>query len=113
MMAPEIANDRKLSRFVGKCARSPFEIELLAFWGRHPKARFSKDAIGYALDRKGLDIDRALRHMVEVGLVDTYEDNGVLLYSLCTKEETCQLAMQLASVGGTTGGSFSSRIEAE
>ena len=44
MMAPEIANDRKLSHFVGKCGRSPFEIELLAFWGRHPKARFSKDA---------------------------------------------------------------------
>ncbi len=108
MMAPEIANDRKLSRFVGKCGRSPFAVELLAFWGRHPKARFSKDAIGYALDRKRLDIDRALRHMVEVGLVDTYEDNGVPLYSLSAKEETCQLAVQLASVGETTGGLSSS-----
>ncbi len=86
-MAPEIANDHKLSPFVGKYGCSPFEIELLAFWGRHPKARFSKDAIGYALDRKSLDIDRALRHMVAVGLVDTYEDKSVPLYSLSAKGE--------------------------
>jgi hypothetical protein len=104
MIATEIANDRKLSRFVGKYGCSPFALELLALWGRHPKGRFSKDAIGYALDRKSLDIDGALRHMVAVGLVDTYEDNGVPLYSLSAKEEACQLAVQLASVGETTGG---------
>ena len=99
MEAPSISTEEQLLRFLEEYARDRLEMELLTFWGRHPNARFSRGAISCALDCKKLSVDRALKDMVGLGLVDTDNCNGVPFYSLTANEEKRRPVMELASLG--------------
>jgi len=99
MVAPSILSEEQMLRFLEEYAGDRLKMELLAFWGRHPNARFSRGAISCALDCKKLNIDRALKDMVEVGLVDIYNCNGVPFYSLTVNEERRRPVMELACLG--------------
>lgn len=99
MLAPDILSEEQLSRFLEEFAGDRLKVELLAFWGRHPNARFTVGAISCALDCRKLDTDKALKDMVEVGLVDTYTHNDVLFFSLTMNEERRPPVLELASLG--------------
>lgn len=99
METPSMLTEEQLLRLLEECARDRLKIELLAFWGRHPNARFSRGAISCALDCKKLSVDRALKDMVETGLVDTHSCNGVPVYSLTANEERRRPVIELASLG--------------
>jgi len=94
-----VLTEEQLLRFLEQYAGDRLKTELLAFWGRHPNAKFTRSAISCALDCKKLDMDRALKDMVERGLVDMHKHNGVTFYSLTANEERRRVALELAALG--------------
>jgi hypothetical protein len=58
--------------------------EILRFFKKHARTRFNKSAIFHALtlERPKAFLDKALRGLVEQGMVVEYVKNGVELYSL-------------------------------
>jgi hypothetical protein len=99
MTTGEIAIEGKLYQFIRKYADEPLKMELLAFWGRHPNAKFSKLAIYHVEDCRKVDVCRALEDMGVAGLVDAHIYNGTPLYSLTMNEEKRRLVMKLATLG--------------
>ena len=91
--------EKQLLRLLKQYASDRLKMELLAFWGRHPNAKFTRGAISCALDCKKLDMDRALKDLVERGLVDMHKHNGVTFYALTTNEERRRVALELAALG--------------
>lgn len=99
MAAPDVWSKERLFRFLEEHAGDRLKMRLLAFWGRHPQARFAIDAIYCGLGCKKLDLNRALREMAEAGLLDTYHNNGVSFYSLTASKEERRPVLELASLG--------------
>ncbi len=58
-------------------------IELLQFFSKHPHTRFSQLALVHAIDNgKLVVIEKALKRLVQDGLVNEHSDKIVALYSL-------------------------------
>lgn len=97
MRTADVFSEERLSRFLEEHAGDRLKMQLLAFWGRHPHARFAIGAIYCGLGYKKPDLNRALKEMVEAELLDTYHNNGVSFYSLTANEEKRQPILELAS----------------
>jgi hypothetical protein len=87
-----------LYHFLEEHGNNRIKRELLDFWGRHPDARFSRYVICFALDCGKLEAERALKAMVDAGLVDNHENNGVTLYSLTKNEEKRRPVLELVAL---------------
>jgi len=100
MTVSEIAIAEKLYQFIKEYADGHFCLELLRFFGGYPHARFSGLAVVHALDvnDRRLYIERALRHLIDKGVVKTYIGNNVRLYSLTEDESLHSLASDLAKL---------------
>lgn len=94
-----VGTQEELYRFLEEHGNNRVKRELLNFWGRHPDARFSRYAICFALDCGKLEAEKALRAMVDAGLVDNHKNNGLTLYSLTKNEEKRRRVLELAAVG--------------
>lgn len=88
--------EESLYRFLHEHGDNRVKRELLLFWGMHPNARFDRRTICYVLDCSKLDMERALRTMVEEGLLDKRISNGVTLYSLTPDEKKRRPILELA-----------------
>ena len=100
MSGSEIAIAEKLYQFIKEYADDHYCLELLRFFGGYPHARFSGLAVVHALDVNGrrLYIERVLRHLIDKGVVKTYIENNVCLYSLTEDESLRSLASDLANL---------------
>jgi hypothetical protein len=96
-MTITIHND--LYRFLREHGNNRVKRELLLFWGMHPRAKFNKFTICYAIDSSKLDMTRALKDMIAEGLVETHAGNIEPLYSLTTDEERRRPVLELAAIG--------------
>ena len=94
-----ISIEKDLYRFLEEHGTGWVERELLAFWGRHSDAKFSRRVICYALDCSKWEAEEALGVMVDQGLVDEHITNSVMLYSLTRDEEKRQPVLELAALG--------------
>jgi len=103
MAMSNVSMEEQLLQFLKEHRGDLLKMEVLAFWGRHPNARFEKSAIADALDCKKLDIDRALKDMVEMGVLDMYMYNDTPFYSLTLNEERRRTVLELASIDGSPG----------
>ena len=81
-----ILNEESLYRFLEEHGDNRVKMRPLIFWGCHPNAKFARNAIGYALDSSKLEVDNALRVLVQAGLVDTHMHNDMTFYSLTTND---------------------------
>ena len=100
MTGSEIAIAEKLYEFIKEYTNSHYCLEILRFFGRWPRARFSELAVVNALDVNGgrLCIARVLRHLIDKGVVKTYIENNVRLYSLTEDKSIRNLASDLANL---------------
>jgi len=100
MAISEIAIAEKLSQFTREYADSHCCLELLRFFGAYPHARFNKLAVIHALDVNGrkLSMEKALKHLIDKGIVKTYIENSVRLYSLTEDGSLRSLALDLAKL---------------
>jgi hypothetical protein len=56
--------------------------EVLEFLGRHPRTRFSELTIVHTLNSNRLYVERALAYLTAKGVIKSYLENDVPLYSL-------------------------------
>ncbi len=64
-------------------AEDPHCLEVLQFFYKHPKTRFSRLALAHSLNfGKVYVVDRALKRLVKDGLIILHADKIVALYSL-------------------------------
>ena len=96
MLMPNVADS--LYCFLEEHGNDRIKRGLLSFWGMHPNARFDISIICYAVDCHKLDAERALKAMVEDGLLDKYMHNGVTLYSLTTNQERRRPVLELTTL---------------
>ena len=94
-----VSTEESLYRFLEEYGRNREERELLAFWGMHPNARFTRYAICYGLDCNKQEANRALMALVEQGIIDTSSSNGLIFYSLTKNEEKRRPVVELAALG--------------
>jgi len=100
MTASEIAIAEKLDQFLKEYADSYYCLEILRFFGKYPRARFSGLAVVHALNVNGgrLYIEKVLRYLIDKGVVKTYIENNVRLYSLTEDESLRSLVSDLAKL---------------
>jgi hypothetical protein len=69
-----------------KYADDPHCLELLQFFNKHPRTRFSRLVLVHAINNGKLAVvDRALKRLVKDGLVILHSDKIVALYSIAGK----------------------------
>lgn len=88
-----------LYRFLQEHGNSRLKRELLFFWGMHPRAKFNRFAICYAIGCNKLDMTKALQDMMSEGLVEIHSGKGEPLYSLTTDGERNHPILALAALG--------------
>ena len=100
MTVSDIAILEKLHQFIKEYADSYCCLELLRFFGRHPRARFSRLAVVNALNVNGRrpNIEKALKHLIDKGVLKIYIENNICLYSLTEDESLSSLASYLAKL---------------
>jgi len=65
--------------------------EALLFWALHPNTKFSRLAVLSAMECSRIEVERALKDMVEAGLVDMHSYNGLVTYSLTSNQNMRQM----------------------
>ena len=97
MITSEITLPEELTQFIREYTGDQYcLVELLRFLGRHPNTRFSRLVIIHALNSRRLYTEKALKHLVSNGVVRTYVENNVPLYSLTEEESWRNWALDLA-----------------
>ena len=84
-----------LCQLIKEYGDDPYCLELIQFFGWHPHARFSGLAILHALSVSGerLYVEKALRQLVDKGLVKTYSENNIAFYCLTDDDALRQAAL--------------------
>ena len=92
-----MAIPEKLCKLIKEYADDYDCIELLQFFGAHPLAKFNRLAVTHALNSNGsrLHTERALKHLVNKGLIRIHIGNNVPLYSLTEDEALRSLVLRL------------------
>ena len=100
MTISRITIAEELCQFVKRYVDDYYCLELLRFFGGYPHARFSELAVVHALNsnRGKLHTKRALKQLVDKGVVRISIDNNIPLYSLTEDESLCSLASDLAKL---------------
>jgi len=75
------------------------KAELLSFWSRHPSDEFTVNVVSCTLGFSKLEVNRALKHLIEVGFVETHTRDGVVLYHLTADEKRRITVLELSARG--------------
>jgi len=83
MLINGLAANKKLVHFLEKYGNTSPKMQVLLFWGRHPRAKFTLDCIADALDARRLNLKEAVEILVNEGVIEEQQDhNGVKWYSV-------------------------------
>jgi hypothetical protein len=82
-----VSNEKQLFRVVEEHVSDRVKAELLSFWGRHPSDEFTVNVVSCTLGFSKLEVNRALKHLIEVGFVETHTRDGVVFYHLTADEK--------------------------
>jgi hypothetical protein len=93
----EVANQDALNQFI----EDRYCLELVRFWGAHPRARFNRLAVIHAFNQSDYkpEFERALVQLMSRGVVKVTVENGTHLYSLTEDEPLRSQVLELASLG--------------
>jgi DNA-binding transcriptional ArsR family regulator len=100
MAVQDLVCEDRLEPLMQEHGRDQVRMELIAFWSRHPNKRFAAGAISCALDRRKRQTVKALRALVEAGLVDICMDREEPFYSLTSDSSLREPVLELASLNG-------------
>jgi hypothetical protein len=100
MVTTQATVRKYLCKMITEYKDDPYCLELIQFFGWHPDTRFSGLAITHALSVSGERryIDKALRQLVDKGIVKTYSENGIALYCLTDNSKLRQNALEVAGL---------------
>lgn len=97
-MTAEMTIPGKLFRFVKEHTNNYYSLHIILLFANHPFTRFNELAIIHAIHRDGsrLHIQKALRELVDKGILTTRIDSNVHLYSL--PENMRSVVLELAKL---------------
>jgi hypothetical protein len=100
MTIAAVSAREKACDFVREFADDRYSLRLLRFFGTHPYVRFSRLAILHAESMDGCKsfLEKALRRLVDQGIVKECVEKGFPLYSLTEDETLCSRVMELANL---------------
>ncbi len=100
MATAEITIAEELCQFIKQYVDGYYCLELLRFFGGYPQAKFSELAVVHGLnsERGTSYIKRAIRHLVDKGVVRMSVNNNIPLYSMTEDESLRSLASNLAKL---------------
>jgi hypothetical protein len=100
MTVAQITLAEKLCHFLKQYMDDSYCLQLLRFFGGYPYTRFSEPVIVHAVNSNNgkSHTRRALRQLVDKGVVRMSTANDVLLYSLTEDESLRNLASDLAKL---------------
>ncbi len=95
-MSGKITISEELCRFISEHTNDYFALQLILFFAEHPYTQFNELAIIHALSQDGgrRSLQKALRILVDKGMIKTCTDSNVLIYSL--PENMRSLVLELA-----------------
>lgn len=101
MTTSKIAIAKKLNQFTKECTGGQYCLKLLRVFGEHPYARFNRLALAHLLNvsSRRSNIEIVLRYLIDKGMVRTYIENNVHLYSLTEDGSLNSLALDTAKLG--------------
>ncbi len=106
MTVSDVTLANKLIQSIRDCVGHRHCLELLRFFGKHPNTRFSRLALvrlAASDENNGrLKIETALGHLIDKGMVKTYIENNIRLYSLTEDGSLRSLALEMAKYYGRT-----------
>lgn len=78
----------------------PYCLELIQFFGWYPDTHFSRLAVLHVLSANGerRRIEKALKELIDKGVVKTYSENNAQLYCLSDDASKREAALELARV---------------
>lgn len=88
----------KMLQFIKDCWENQYSLEILLFLGRHPCAQFNQMVFVRGSTEQRLDLERAMRTLINKGLVKVFTNTYVPLYSLTQDEPTHSLVLKLVSL---------------
>jgi hypothetical protein len=96
----EITKQEAFIQFIGKYGENCHCLELLRFFGTYPYARFNRLAVIHAINENGRkwELERALVHLIDEGVVKTCTENNTRLYSLTEDESIRAKVLELAKL---------------
>jgi hypothetical protein len=99
-MNSKITISEELSRFIKEYATDRYTLQLILFFAAHPYARFSELTIIHALNQNGgrCSLQKALRNLVDRGLIIARFENKVVLYSLPDNTLMRSILLELAQL---------------
>ena len=99
-MAGRINISEELCCFIREHLNNCYTQQLILFFTAHPHARFSELAIIHALNQNGgrNSLQKALRELVDKGVITTYNKNNVLFYSLLDDKSLQNLVLEFAGL---------------
>lgn len=99
-MTSKVTISGELSHFIKEYANDYYALQLILFFAVHHYARFSELAIIHALNQNGgrRSLHKALRNLVDRGIIRTCIENKVLLYSLPDNTSMRSLLLELAQL---------------
>ena len=93
-----IANSR-LFHFLKENSHTNFELQLIRFWARHPRAKLSLYTIANAMDTARINLREAIKSLIEKGILqEQQDDNGLITYSLVNDTQTQEFIEELAKL---------------
>jgi hypothetical protein len=100
MTTTETTISEQLCQFVRQYVDGYYCLELLRFFGCHPRTQFSELVILSALNSKRgiLSIKKALNQLVDKKVVKVSIDNNIPLYSITEDESLRVLASKLVNL---------------
>lgn len=99
MVTTVVLNEEQLSRFVEEHTSDRLKSEILSFWSRHPYDKFTTSIIACALGLSKLEVSRALKALMDTGLVDSCNQGDLTLYNLTTDETKRKPVLELSARG--------------
>lgn len=90
----------KLASFIREHMASYYSQQLILFFARHPRARFSEAAITYAINPNGgkVALQKALAELVDKNVITAYNKNKVRFYSLTDNKSLQSILTEFAGL---------------
>ncbi len=81
-LVTDLKETDELNSFIKRHGNTPAKLQVLLFWGRHPRGRFTIDCIVDALDTRKLYLKDAIETLVAEGVLRKQQDNGITFLSI-------------------------------
>lgn len=99
MVIMVVSKEKQLFRVVEEHMSDRVKAELLSFWSRHPSDEFTVNVVSCTLGFSKLEVNKALKHLIEAGFVETHTRDGVVLYHLTADEKRRITVLELSARG--------------